>query len=54
MKRTLDLGCIMEVSGEPGSKYRGKVSSPGRQEIILFSGAPTCLGHRSLFFVELL
>jgi len=50
-KRLLDLDCIIGSSGEPVSKYRVKVLCPGRQEIILFSGAPTCLGHRSLFFL---
>jgi len=40
----------METSGEPVSKYRVKVLVPGRPENILSSGAPTCLGHRSLFF----
>lgn len=34
-KRTLDTGCIMESSGEPVSKYRVKVSVPGRPEYIL-------------------
>jgi hypothetical protein len=49
-KRYLDSLCIMDSSGEPVSKYRVKVFVPGRPEYILFSGAPTCLGHRSLFF----
>jgi hypothetical protein len=42
----------MDSSGEPVSKYRVKVFIPGRLEYILFSGAPTYLGHRSLFFSE--
>jgi hypothetical protein len=46
----LDTRTIMESSGEPVSKYRVKVLVPGRPEYILFSGAPTYLGHRSLFF----
>ena len=45
----LDTRTIMESSGEPVSKYRVKVLVPGRPEYILFSGAPTYLGHRSLF-----
>jgi hypothetical protein len=49
-KRSLDPRSIMESSGEPVSKYRVKVFVPGRPEYILISGAPTCLGHRSLFF----
>jgi hypothetical protein len=40
----------MLVSGEPVSKYRVMVFFPGRPEFILFSGAPTFLGHRSLFY----
>ena len=43
-------GYIIEASGEPVSKYRDQVRVPGRQEDILISGAPTCLGHRSTFF----
>jgi hypothetical protein len=54
MKRSLDPGCIMESSGEPVSKYRVMVYVPGRLEYILFSGAPTCLGHRSIFFNQYL
>ena len=42
----------MDSSSEPVSKYRVRVSGPGRPEYILFSGAPTCLGHCSLFFEE--
>jgi hypothetical protein len=42
----------MDSSGEPVSKYRVRVFIPGRLEYILFSGAPTYLGHRSLFFEE--
>ena len=49
VKRSLDPRCIMGTSGEPVSRYRVKVQVPGRQEDILVSGAPTCLGHRSLF-----
>jgi hypothetical protein len=52
MKRSIAPGSIMELSGEPVSKYRVKVSVPGRPEYILSSGAPTCLGHRSLFFEQ--
>jgi hypothetical protein len=40
----------MDSSGEPVSKYRGKVWAPGRLECILISGALTYLGHRSPFF----
>jgi hypothetical protein len=32
MKRSLDLGCIMEPSGEPVSKYRVMVYVSGRPE----------------------
>jgi hypothetical protein len=39
----------MESSGEPVSEYREEVKVPGRLEEILNSGAPTCLGHRSIF-----
>ncbi len=39
----------MDTSGEPVSKYRVMVFVPGRPEYILISGAPTYLGHRSLF-----
>ena len=46
----LDTRYIIEASGEPVSKCRVKVLVPGRPEYILFSGAPTYLGHRSLFF----
>jgi hypothetical protein len=49
---TLDDSSLMDSSGEPVSKYRVKVFVPGRQENILFSGAPTYLGHRSLFFEQ--
>lgn len=42
----------MDLSGEPVSKYRVKVFTLGRLEYILISGAPTYLGHRSLFFVQ--
>jgi hypothetical protein len=51
-KRLLDHSCIMDSSGEPVSKYRVKVFFPGRPEFILFSGAPTYLGHRSFFFEQ--
>ena len=40
----------MKLSGGPVSKYRVKVSIPGRPEYILVSGAPTYLGHRSFLF----
>ena len=49
-KRSIDPGGIMDSSGEPVSKFRVKVFVPGRLEYILVSGAPTYLGHRSLFF----
>ena len=42
----------MDSSGEPVSKYRVMVFVPGRLEYILISGAPTYLGHRSLFFEQ--
>jgi hypothetical protein len=42
----------MDSSGEPVSKYRVMVFVPGRPEYILISGAPTYLGHRSLFFEQ--
>jgi hypothetical protein len=42
----------MDSSGEPVSKYRVMVFFPGRPEYILISGAPTYLGHRSLFFEQ--
>jgi len=42
----------MDSSGEPVSKYRVKVWAPGRLEYTLISGAPTYLGHRSLFFEQ--
>jgi hypothetical protein len=42
----------MDTSGEPVSKYRVMVFVPGRPEYILISGAPTYLGHRSLFFEQ--
>jgi hypothetical protein len=38
----------MGSSGDPVSKNRVKVLIPGRRKYILVSGAPTCLGHRSL------
>ena len=50
MKRSIRY--IMESSGEPVSKYRDQVNLPGRPGSILFSGAPTCLGHRSPFFKQ--
>jgi hypothetical protein len=50
VKRSLDPGCIIDTSGEPVSKYRVKVLIPGRPEYILYSGAPTYLGHRSFIF----
>ena len=43
-KRSLGPRCIMELSGEPVSKYRVMVLVPGRPEYILVSGAPTYLG----------
>lgn len=42
----------MDSSGEPVSKYWVMVFVPGRPEYILISGAPTYLGHRSLFFEQ--
>jgi hypothetical protein len=50
----LDTRYIIEASGEPVSKYRVKVFVPGRPEYILISGAPTYLGHRSLFLNQAL
>jgi len=47
--RNVEIEDIMESSGEPVSKYRDEVKVLGRQEEILNSGAPTCLGHRSIF-----
>lgn len=49
-KGRIDFGCIINASGEPVSKYRVQVVYAGRPEIILFSGAPTFLGHRSPFW----